>query len=548
MSKFKKLSTLALFGAIALSAAACNGGGGGGGGGGSTSNPKLAFWHNFGANYTNHMTDSFLTPLKNNEKLVIEAESKGSYDKLLNELSMTLAQRKFPNIATGYPDHLSTYARSGYPASRTGVLLNLNPYLDDENLNKDHKAKYGRTLREDFYPEYMVENNSIAYDEQDNQLTVGLPFNKSTEVMGYNAIFVAYAKSLHSELKIPETWAEWETYGKTYRAVQMSLNGKYLVYTKVDKDTFNNFSVVTSKPSSGTFLDFSEAEDAKTAVLSWDSLANMFITLVRQYGSEFTSYTTEDRHEEDIVDQHGYMEFYSGDHKAKTVEAMQMVKRLSGDPLKSEERVFAIPEVFGGNYSSDAFSKNKVMFTICSTGGLSYNINEGQRFKVAPIPYKDASHKYVISQGANITIFKRKSFFDENFSVDDISAAAFKTVVKMTTGDYQATWATKTGYYPASKSATESKIYQDFINGSGSDDDAISLAYREGAQLNQNEYMTAAKGWHKFVDPGFDGSATIRLKVNGVIGDIINKQKTMTIDDVLQSYYTDPSLVKYVRG
>ena len=56
--------------------------------------------------------------------------------------------------------------------------------------------------------------------------------------------------------------------------------------------------------------------------------------------------------------------------------------------------------------------------------------------------------------------------------------------------------------------------------------------------------MNSAKHWFKFVDPGFDGSATIRNRVDGIIGDIVI-ENSKTIDEILASYYS--ALSNYVR-
>ena len=122
---------------------------------------------------------------------------------------------------------------------------------------------------------------------------------------------------------------------------------------------------------------------------------------------------------------------------------------------------------------------------------------------------------------------------------------SFDTLVKMTTGEHQAQWAILTGYYPASRSAAESNAYKDFINPTTIDyTDTERVAYIESAQLNAKEYMDASKGWIKFVDPGFDGSATIRNRVDGIIGDIVT-ESTKSIEDILESYYS--ALSTYVR-
>lgn len=510
----------------------------------------LHLWHNFGSEYSGDLNESLIDPLLQKDDIDVKATSKGSYDKLKEAISGSISTVDYPNIATGYPDHFADYARSGYIPGEadTGILVNLNKYLDDEALNEAHRQKTGYTFRQDFYEEFMIENNTIAYDTSDHSLTVGLPFNKSTEVLGYNGIFVDYAKTIYSDLKVPSTWQEWKDLGPKFRDVQLKLNGKKLYGTQTEEGTASNFSFEKTD-SNKELLDFTEAKDEETAVLSWDSMANMFITLVRQFGAEFTSYTTADRHASKIEDQHGYMEFYSGVNRSKTVAAMQLVRDLAG--TTNEDRIFATPAFFGSGYASDAFAKNQVMFTICSTGGLGYNINPGkQRFRVAPIPYKDASLKYVISQGANMTIFDRGNIDNRaQYNKQQTLDLAFETIIKMTTGDYQAKWATETGYYPASRSATESAIYQEFINIETPDyEDAVATAYRESAQLNQREYMSRAKKWTKFVDPGFVGSATIRLKADNIVGAVINNIGIKSIEDILEDVYKDPQLTKFVRG
>lgn len=553
MRKFK-FSSLALFGAIALSAASC-GSPSSGGGGGENVGP-MVFWHNFGVGYTADVDEAFITPLKE-QGLVIEAEGKKGYDNLLKEIVNSTATSQYPNMATGYPDHFANYARTSYPRNPTGILVDLNKYLNDENsaLNQAHKEKYGRLIKDDYYPEYMGENQSIAYDDNDNPYTVGLPFNKSTEVVGYNGVFFDYAKSINPSVKVPETWAEWATYGPIFREIQLDLidNHYFLTYELGSDGYATNFNKVTAKPADGVkYLDFSQITDrTKSSVLSWDSEANMFITLVRQYGAQFTSYTAADRHDESIPIQkrHGYVEFLSGDNKQKTVDAMQMVLDLAGDGTDMNTQIFAPSSTFG-TYSSGAFAMNAVLFTVCSTGGLSYNINANQEFRVAPVPYLSADKKFVISQGANITVFNQGYIGSEagkTGTPEEMAGKCFESIVKMTTGDYQAKFASLTGYFPASKSASESQIYKDFLEHAESD--PIKKAYRDGARVNNDQYMAADKGWTKFVDPGFLGSSEIRSNVNTLITSLVSNhtQAGFNLEASLSKAYTD-LFSDYIRG
>jgi len=553
MRKFK-FSSLALFGAIALSAASCGSPSSGGSGSGENIGP-MVFWHNFGVGKSTDVEDAFITPLKE-QGLVIEAEGKKSYDLLLKEIVNSTATSQYPNMATGYPDHFANYSRTSYPRNPTGILVDLNKYLNDESsqLNQDHLAKYGRLIKDDYYPEYMDENKSIAYDENDNPYTVGLPFNKSTEVIGYNGVFFDYAKSLHPEVKVPETWAEWATYGPIFRELQLELiDGDYYLTYELGSDGYaTNFAKVKDKPADSVkYLDFAQiTERDKSSVLSWDSEANMFITLVRQFGAQFTSYTAADRHDESIPIQkrHGYVEFLSGDNKQKTIDAMQMVLDLAGDGTDMKTQIFAPSSTFG-TFSSGAFAMNAVLFTICSTGGLNYNINANQEFRVAPIPYLSADKKFVISQGANITIFNQGYIGSEagkTGTPEEMADRCFESIVKMTTGDYQAKFASLTGYFPASKSASESQIYKDFL--AHAESDPIKKAYRDGARVNSDEYM-ANKGWTKFVDPGFLGSSEIRSNVNTLITALVSNHTKagFNLEASLSKAYTD-LFSDYIRG
>lgn len=548
MRKFK-FSSLALFGAIALSAASCGSPSGGSGKG------PMVFWHNFGVNYTTDVNEALIDPLAN-ENLIVEAESKKGYDNLLSEIVKSTGTLQHPNIATGYPDHFAQYSRISYPSSPTGILVDLNKYLNDESseLNQNHKAKYGRLIKDDYYPEYMGENQSISYDANDNPYTVGLPFNKSTEVIGYNGVFFDYAKSLHPEVKVPETWDEWKTYGPTFREIQLDLIDShcFLTYELGSDGYATNFAKVTDKPADSVkYLDFTQITDrTKSSVLAWDSEANMFITLVRQFGAEFTSYTAADRHDESIPIQkrHGYVEFLNAENKAKTLQAMQMVLDLAGDGTDMSKQIFAPTGTFG-TYSSGAFGMNAVLFTICSTGGLSYNINANQEFRVAPVPYNTADKKFVISQGANITVFDQGyigSKAGKSYTNQEMADMCFEAIVKMTTGDNQAKFASLTGYFPASKSATESQVYQDFLN--GTETDPIKRAYRDGARVNNEQYMASDKGWTKFVDPGFFGSSEIRSSVGTLITYIIANQKRddFTLDKYMTDAYND-KFANYIR-
>ncbi len=490
MHKRAKITTTAILGALIA-----------GGASGCGSKADITLWTGFGAAYT-QAVNSLITRYQEQTGVIIENTSAGSYDNLQSKLSNSVSTASYPNFANGYPDHFAGYIASG-------ILLELDPYIEAYNEAND------TDLLADYYDNYMEENKMLKYKADGTPYVMGLPFNKSTEVMAYNGYFVEYAQALNSEITVPATWDEWTEMGPKYLAVMDTLYGKYL-YAKVDPtdaDKHTDFETVAEdgeKPEGKELLlDCTKVTKDKFRLLTWDSTDNMFITITRQWGATYTSYTSEDAKKY----QHGWAEYARGENREKTIAAVDYFRNAYN------EGIFGLPKnISDSSYSSDAFKGNKCMFTICSSGGLSYNIQTGSRLKLAPIPYKDEDHKLVISQGTNLALFDQ--------GTDDEKQKAFDAMVAFTTGDLQGSWAVETGYFPASKSATNSEAYQELI--SNPQDNQIKVAYQESAKLNEEVYMnsTLEKTWTKFVDPGFVGSSAIRQEVATVISIALGSEKT----------------------
>ena len=495
MHRNAKITTAAILGALIA-----------GGASGCGPSADLILWTGFGAAYTQMLNSTLVEPYVAQSGVTIENQSQGSYDKLQSNLNNSISTSSYPNFANGYPDHFAGYIKSN-------IQVPLDDYIDAYN------KKNNVDLIADYYPEYMTENTTLKYKEDGTGYIMGLPFNKSTEVMGYNGVFMEYAQSLDNTIKVPETWDEWKVQGPKMLKVMDNLYGKHLygIEDANDPDKHSAFEPVSpdAAPPSGKtlLLDCSTVTKERFRLLSWDSSDNMFITIIRQWGAEYTSYTSDDAKKY----QHGWAEFASGENRAKTLEAMQFFLDLYNDGI------FGLPgNISDSSYSSTAFKANQCMFTICSSGGLSYNIGTF-RFKVAPIPYKDADKKYVISQGTSLGLFDQ--------GTEEQKQKAFDAIVAFTTGDLQGAWAAETGYYPASKSATNSQVYQDLINGTAAADNDSKKAYMESAQLNEKYYMNSESGWIKFVDPGFVGSSVIRTEVGTIMGIVLAKESTL--EDIL---------------
>ncbi len=466
-----------------------------------TTRSNIEFWTGFRTSYT-HAVKSLITRYQEQTGIAVRHTTTGSYDNLQSSISSSVSSKTYPNFTHGYPDHFAGYINQG-------IQLELDPYIEAYN------AMHDVDLLADYYDDYMVENETLKYEDDGTSCVMALPFNKSTEVMMCNSYFVEYAQSLDNTIKIPETWDEWTDIGPKYLAVMDNLYGNYL-YANVDstdKDKHIDFEVVAEDGIAPTgkelLLDCSDVYKERFCLLTWDSTDNMFITIARQWGASYTSYTSEDAKNY----QHGWAEFARGDNRQKTIDAIDYFKTVYNNGI------FRLPiEISDSFYSSTAFKSNRCMFAICASGDISYNLHDGSSTKIAPIPYKDEEHKFVISQGTNLALFDKGS--------DEDKWKAFNAMVALSTDELQGAWATETGYYPVSKSAVESDEYQSLLNSDTSNMNVFDKARVESAKLNENYYMNAELGWKKFVDPGFVGSSAIRQEVASIIANALNGDKT----------------------
>lgn len=525
MTKHAKSLLIALVGVAAISLSSCKK---------KNKSDGIEFWSSFGSAYSNAL-DSIVAKAQEQTGVKITHVSKGSYDKTLEQMIPALNVNAAPNMTMGYPDHFAMYLADD-------ALMPLEDYFTQEELA-------------DYIVDYMPENKFTSYGETK---TYGVPFNKSTEVLGYNGTFVDYCafRDPTNLSSIPETWAEWEEKGPLYMAIydelidggkvlcgRQAVDGRTSEWVLADPSELQENSdgdLVFKTGHEGLIglIDFSAIKDKKanTRLMSWDATDNAFITLCRQWGADYTKLDLEKNNQKQnsVIDQKGDVLFGSTANRAKVKDFLQFFADLAKD------RIFGVPKELNGTYSSDAFQNGSVMFMVCSSGGLSYNTGTWHNnFRIAPIPYKDASRKYVISQGANIAITDKGDYED-----------CAKVLKALTTGDIQVEWCMKTGYYPCSYSAANKKTYTDFLN-EGNDDgiggindyvanhpgttyeerkaDVFSnparVAYREGSRINQEFYMKrtgpngtlAATDWRKFVDDAFYGSSGVRKAVKNIL-------------------------------
>ncbi len=436
---------------------------------------EIDFWTGFGSAVTSNGIDPVIEAFQEEYPYIkVTHTSKGGYPNLLKAINLSITSRTYPNIAVGYPDHFASYIRSS-------IQYALDPLIDHANPD------IGVDI-DDFIQDYMVENRSFQYkDEAKTQpYTLGLPFNKSTEVMVVNKTFMDWVITKDPLITIPTTWAEVADSGA--RIITVMDEGGYFGKKVDEHGNINANAGRTGFPR--LLLDFTNVTKGDFRPFSYDSTSNLFITLVRQWGGTFT------RMGENITK--GYVKFNS----ASTIEMLDYFKQLHDDSI------LAIPPDFDEtSYNSGPFLALKSVMTVSSSAGVYNNVPTAGSFDVEihPVIGKDATHRYVISQGTNMAVFTNR---------DAEKVLASWLFTRFATTVVNDVFAIGAGYYPVTNTMLNSDIYQGYINTtSASKSDFSKIG---AAKVNANIYGDPANGWIKFVDPGFVGSADIREQIETV--------------------------------
>ena len=472
-----------------------------------TRGESITFWTGFGASITAKL-ESILDEFEKETGIHVVHEGKGGYDNLQKAINGSASSQTYANVAVGYPDHFAGYVDSD-------ILHRLDEFIEQDKTIPEtrtgtatNKEEEGATFYElpkfdlsDFYPSYMIENQSIEYKEDGSGYTLGVPFNKSTEVMVYNQSFFELDNVKEYGISIPRTWDEAAT--QTVKIIEfleandafgkkiLASNGNF--YATIDEiNALNEGIDKTDEKYVLVVLDLTKVPKESFHPLSYDSQANFFITGMRQWGG---TYTTVDK-----VTRRGTIHFHEGDYAFNFLYKMNSIYGRGGLGIPStwEEQ----------SYCSTPFKNFKSVMNIGSSAGVSNSLGAPAEFHVscAPIPYADASRKAVISQGTNLGIF--------DVGTTAQKAAAWK-LVKYLSQVKNGEFAAMTGYFPACKSAAESDEYKDFLSKPKGDEEKLNVA---AARVNLDYYD--AEGWSKFVDPGFVGSSTIRTDVDTITAQI----------------------------
>lgn len=399
----------------------------------------------------------------------VEHRTQGGYDDVKNKIQNDLGVGQQPDLAYCYADHVALYLE-------TGKVVNINDYinstetitakvLDDNNeVVGEETVLVGYTADEvaDFLPGYYAEgkaSNFGNYDKYgykaDDMLT--LPFQKSTELMYYNADALIelgfYTEETYLDVdgnqKTRKVAAPAKTWDELWAQCEVIRNAK-------------GFETVTP--------------------LGYDSEANWFITMCEQNGWGYTAANGT------------HFLFDNDDTRAWLTQLREYYNK---GYITTEEDY--------GAYTSTLFTKGKdggLIYCVGSSGGASYQDPSGAfKFGVAPIPgTKMADGTIVnkaISQGPSLVMFHSEL---DSANATEREKMTFLFVKELLDPDFQATFAMSSGYNPPRASSYEIPDYVKFMSNTS---DIVSVAAKVASSM-QDIFFTS---------PAFIGSSDARTEV-----------------------------------
>ncbi|MDA3931110.1 MAG: extracellular solute-binding protein [Tenericutes bacterium] len=408
--------------------------------------------------------------------------SGANYDELRSNVVNAIQGGQLPNIVQNYPDHVMEYIDKN-------AVIPMTPYIYDDIHGYDPDVEEDSFL--DIVLSYRRENSQYTSDGE----FYSIPFNKSTEVMIYNKTLMDLLVEEGIIDEVPDTWQGLFAISDDMRNYAIEDDG--VIDQIID--------ILNQSPSSSVHKNAEERQNIKDnfVPITYDSPANAFITLTRQWGGEYTTINAE---------RQGVILF----DNTQTLSAMSYF--YDNRDEDATPGAFTVPNRWGTEYGSDAFKTGQTAITFGSTGGARYNtptvVNDEYsfEFEVVPMPYNAdmPQNRTAIQQGTNMSL--------TTAGTDQEKLASWLFLKFLTSNEVQLDFALETGYSPVRTSVYSEPSYVQFTNGLDSDDNPLG-----GEMLMKSKAANAAmlQADYLFFDQAFVGSSKARAEVESAFERII---------------------------
>ncbi|MCK4551804.1 MAG: extracellular solute-binding protein [Tenericutes bacterium] len=452
----------------------------------------IDLWHSNGSTVENALmsyADEFELLYTNITVNIIK--NGNNYDELRQNVINAIRGGVIPNIVQNYPDHVMEYIDNE-------AVISVTPYISHPTFGYNPLVE-GESFM-DILLSYRRENSQYTTDGE----FYSLPFNKSTEVMIYNKTMmdILIADGVIDE--VPTTW----------QGLFDIADDLMLIKDDVIDDVTTLFNQSSTLSLHKTPEEIQAIKD-NFVPITYDSGANAFITLTRQWGGEYTGIDAQ---------RQGIILFDN-----------EFSRNMLSYFFDNRDTTFTLPGKWGIDYASDAFKTGQTAVTFGSTGGARYNtptVIDGEfvfDFGVAPMPYNAdmPEERIAIQQGTNMSITSAGD--------DQQKLASWLFLKYLTSQEVQLDFALTTGYSPVRLSVYDNPIYVLFRN--GKDAEGVDLT-GEGLMKSKAANAAAEQANYLFFDQAFVGSSAAREEVEAafervILGSLEGTTKEEIIDNAI---------------
>ncbi len=442
----------------------------------------IDFWYNgndSSQEWLKSAAESFKASVEPNVTVKV-TKSSGSFGDAAKAVTDGIAANNYPDIFVGYPD-------AGQDIINANKCLNLEPYINN--------AEYGLSAEEhdDYVEEFLEEGSNYAMPG-----VYSFSFCKSTEALYYNKqkLRDLVLPGVNNGLPIGDnyynnlTWDEFfDVYCPALMAYNETLDDAHKLFTIAEKGS---------------------------AILSYDSDENLFITLAEQYGYGYTSVDKVTGKAEILFnnqDMRDLMKKWNGYRNANYVCSELSAAKVRGNKL---------------------LAADNALFYIGSTGGVTYAQDAqkaGFEVGVAAIPQANLSARKVILQGPSLIFLKHPGKEGEKYDQDK-ALASWLFAKYITNYDHCVTWSYNTGYTPIRYSVYESAEWADYC-----DETQYETLDFERLQAATAAYVSTLSTDEYFTSPVFWGSSAARGQAGSLTGNILNLTKEEATDEKIADLF-----------
>lgn len=376
----------------------------------------------------------------------------------------------YPDLVQCYPDSVVKYMERGY-------ALKMDDYLNNK--------EYG--IYEDGQSDYLESYLEEGSNYRSAEGTYSLPFCKSTELMYYNktALIGLKLDGINNNNPLDEDYINNLTWEELFQNLCPAISAK-------NESLPNNEKLIV--PSS------------HSAIFTYDSDENMFITLAKQYGYGYTS-----------IDENGNPSIDFDNQEMKN-----MMKELRA----AKDNGYLHTYGSYGYYVSPLFQNRNSLFTVSSTAGLTYNLPEHDEFEVgvARIPHAEGKDYLAINQGPSVCVLDHK---DNNRALASYLLWRF-----LTNESNSIDWALSTGYMAIRNSSYQSDKYKDALIISEDD------SFKDKAKARNLQKIADVKS-HTFNTDVFKGSSNARQNVGVLLTNCLTT--TENLNEVIDEMFLESS-------